>query len=127
MSLSTFHPLNLAATAFATIFIGFGINAFLRPAHALTFFEFQPPAAAADRAMVDSLMVVYGARDIYMGLVIYAATFLGSKKSLGWTLLAASGVAFVDGFVCWTHGQGQWGHWGYAPVITVVGTLLLGA
>lgn len=116
----------LAAHAFAAIFIGFGVNAILRPSHALTFFEFAPPAQPADAKMVDSLMAVYGARDIFMGLAIHASAFCGTKASLGWTLIAASGVAVVDGIVCFTHGQGQWNHWGYAPIITVVGAVLLG-
>ena len=118
-------PLLLAAHAFATIFTAFGINAILRPSHALTFFEFSPPASTADAKLVDSLMAVYGARDIFMGLAIYAAAFFGTKKSLGWTLIAASGVAVADGLVCYSHGQGEWNHWGYAPMITVVGSLLL--
>ncbi|KAK3392687.1 hypothetical protein B0H63DRAFT_386961 [Podospora didyma] len=118
-------PLLLAAHAFATIFTAFGINAILRPSHALTFFEFSPPTSAADAKLVDSLMAVYGARDIFMGLAIYAAAFFGTKKSLGWTLIAASGVAVADGLVCYSHGQGEWNHWGYAPMITLVGSLLL--
>jgi len=116
----------LAAHAFATIFVGFGINAILRPSHALTFFEFAPPASPAEAKMVDSLMAVYGARDIFMGLAIYAAALFGTKKSLGWTLVAASGVAIADGIVCYSHGQGQWNHWGYAPMITAAGAVALG-
>ncbi|KAK4679812.1 hypothetical protein QC764_207380 [Podospora pseudoanserina] len=126
MAPSQLSALQYAAHAFATIFTGFGINAILRPQHALTFFEFAPPASAADAKMVDSLMAVYGARDIFMGVAIYAAALFGTKKSLGWTLVAASGVAVVDGIVCWSHGQGEWNHWGYAPMITAVGAVLLG-
>lgn len=120
--------LRLLSALFGTIFIGFGINAILRPTHALTFFEFSVPAttSVAERSIIDSLMVIYGARDIFMGLAIYAAAYLGTRKSLGWTLIAASGVAGVDGLVCWGHGAGEWGHWGYAPMLTVVGGLLLG-
>jgi hypothetical protein len=126
MAPSQSSALQLAAHAFATIFTGFGINAILRPTHALTFFEFAPPASAADKAMVESLMAVYGARDIFMGAAIYAAALFGTTKSLGWTLIAASGVAVADGLLCYAHGQGQWNHWGYAPMITAVGVLLLG-
>lgn len=126
MVLSRSFPLRLAATAFGTIFIGFGINAIVRPDHALTFFEFAPPAGAADHQLVNSLMAVYGIRDIFMGLAIYIATFCGTSHSLGWTLISSSAVAMGDGVVCWTHGQGEWNHWGYAPMITVVGSLLLG-
>ncbi|KAK1224479.1 hypothetical protein PQX77_012592 [Marasmius sp. AFHP31] len=119
--------LTLAGTAFATIWVGFGVNAILRPDHALTFFEFSPPAGASDKQLVDSLMVVYGARDIFMGLACYAAAFSGAQKALGWILMAGSGVAFVDGWVCYQAGnQGEWNHWGYAPMLTVVGMLLVG-
>jgi Domain of unknown function (DUF4267) len=118
-------PLHIASSVFAVIFVGFGINAILNPVHALTFFEFKPPASAADRKMVDSLMVVYGARDIFMGLAIGSAAYFGSRKALGWTVIAASGVAFVDGAVCFSHGIGHWNHWSYAPALTVVGSLLI--
>ncbi|KAJ5360633.1 hypothetical protein N7517_009824 [Penicillium concentricum] len=126
MPLSHSVILRLAASAIATIFVGFGVNAILRPDHALTFFEFQPPTSLVDKQMVDSLMAVYGVRDIFMGAAIYAASYFGTRTTLGWILIAASSVAFADGFVCWTHGQGQWNHWGYAPMVAVAGSLLLG-
>ncbi|KAK3302940.1 uncharacterized protein B0T15DRAFT_259503 [Chaetomium strumarium] len=126
MAFSQSSALQLAAHAFATIFTGFGINAILRPTNALTFFEFAPPASPSEAGMVDSLMAVYGVRDIFMGVAIYAAALLGTKRSLGLTLIAASGVAIADGLVCYSHGQGHWNHWGYAPIITAVGAMLLG-
>ncbi|KAL0569326.1 hypothetical protein V5O48_012632 [Marasmius crinis-equi] len=122
-----FSILVLASTMFATIWVGFGINAILRPDHALTFFEFSPPAGASDKQLVNSLMFVYGVRDIFMGLACYAAAFTGNKRTLGWILLAGSGVAFADGFVCYQAGKGEWNHWGYAPMLTIVGALLIGA
>lgn len=125
-ALSQSPSLRIAASVFATIFIGFGLNAIARPQNALEFFEFQAPASAPDRELVDSLMVIYGARDIFMGLAIYAATYFGDRKALGWILVAGSGVAFVDGAVCRGYGRGEWNHWGYAPVITAVGSVLLG-
>lgn len=126
MVFSQSPSLRIAASVFATIFVGFGVNAMLRPLNALEFFEFKAPAAAADRKIVDSLMAIYGARDIFMGLAIYSAAYYGDGKTLGWILVAGGGVAFVDGAVCRSHGKGEWNHWGYAPVITAVGSLLLG-
>lgn len=119
--------LRIAASVFGTIFLGFGINAMLRPANALEFFEFEAPASAADKKLVDSLMVIYGARDLFMGLAIHAAAYFGDRRALGWIVVAASGVAFVDGAVCRMNvSKGEWNHWGYAPVLTVVGSMLLG-
>src|SRR5262245_27396491 len=92
--------LTLAATAFATIFVGFGVNAIFRPEHGLTFFELDPPSQPADKAVVDKLMIVYGARDIFMGAALYATAYFGDRRALGWTLIAGSAVAAVDGLVC---------------------------
>ncbi|KAJ5775315.1 uncharacterized protein N7511_000326 [Penicillium nucicola] len=126
MSFSASAGLYIVAYTFATTFIAFGVNAILRPVQALTFFEFQPPASAVDKQLVDSLMAVYGVRDIFMGVAIYAVAYFGTRRALGWILIAASCVAFADGLVCWTHGQGAWNHWGYAPMITLVGSMILG-
>ena len=116
----------IAANVFATIFIGFGINAIIRPRHALEFFDFQAPTSPLDQNVVDGLMVVYGVRDIFMGLAIYAASFCGNRKALGWILLASCGVAIVDGAVCKIYaGKGEWGHWSYAPAIAVIATGIL--
>ena len=119
--------LRIAATVIGTISLGFGFNAILRPRSALKVFEFDLPASTSDQQLVDSLMVLYGARDLFMGLAIYSAAYFGNPKVLGWILIAGSGVAFVDGAVCRAQiGRGEWNHWGYAPALTTVGVLLLG-
>ncbi|EJD37901.1 putative integral membrane protein [Auricularia subglabra TFB-10046 SS5] len=118
-------PLRIAASAVGTLCAAFGINALLRPAHALTFFEMMPPTSAADRRVVDALMAVYGVRNIFMGVATYTAAYYGHRKALGWIVLAASGVAFADGLICKLHGQGEWGHWSLAPIVAAVGSLLL--
>lgn len=76
--------------------------------------------------MVDSLVYVYGVRDIFSGLTMYISSAYGTRRSSGWTMVAASGVAFADGLICWSWGKGEWGHWSYAPVLTVAGLALLG-
>lgn len=126
MPLSQSKSLKITATAIATTCIAFGINAILRPDHALTFFEWEAPTSPTEKRVVDDLLAVYGIRDIFMGLAVYATAFLGSRKALGWILIAIGGVALGDGAICWAHGHGQWGHWGYAPVAALVGALMTG-
>lgn len=125
-SFSQSPSLRIAASVIATICVGFGINAILRPGNALEFFEFEAPASASDKKLVDNLMVIYGVRDIFMGVAIYVAAYFGERKTLGWILIAGSGVAFADGAVCWAQGKGEWNHWSYAPMLTAVGSMLLG-
>ncbi|KAK6596576.1 alpha beta hydrolase fold-3 domain protein [Botrytis cinerea] len=120
--------LRILPTIFGTIFISFGLNAILRPFHALTFYQSLSPShpqTLSDAALVEALMTIYGARDIFMGLAMYAASYYRNYKTLGGIVLAGSGVAFVDGWVCWRAGGGQGDHWGYAPVHAVVGMLLV--
>lgn len=134
--ISQSQSLRIAGSIFGSIFIAFGLNAILNPLSALSFFEIHPPPSSysTDQTLIDSLMIIYGARDIFMGLAIYSAAYFGNEnnnqrknKALGWILIAGSGVAFVDGGVCKTIvGKGEWNHWGYAPALAAVGLGLLG-
>ncbi|KAF8060740.1 hypothetical protein FPV67DRAFT_304710 [Lyophyllum atratum] len=120
--------LHTVAKVFALIPIAIGINAILRPQHALTLFDFTAPASPIDAKLVDSLVAVYGARDIFMGLAVYAAAYFADRKTLGAILIAAGGAAFADGAVVRAQvGRGEWSHWGFVPVLTVFGSAFLGA
>ncbi|KAF9068582.1 hypothetical protein BDP27DRAFT_1223952 [Rhodocollybia butyracea] len=127
MPLSQSPSLRFVASVFGTIWVAFGVNAILRPDHALTFFEFEPPVGAAEKKLVDSLrgsLCVYACIHGLAGA--FTGAFTGDRKTLGWILLAGSAVAFADGVVCRQAGKGEWNHWGYAPMLTVFGSLLLG-
>ena len=127
-NLSQSSSLRIAASVIGTIFLGFGIKFSLQPSSSIPFFELDAPTSASDQKIADALTLLYAVRDIFMGVSIYAATYFGNRKSLGWILIAASGVAYADGFIVKTQiGKGEWNHWGYAPMLTVVGSLLLGA
>lgn len=127
MPISQSPALRIAASAGATIALGFGINAIFRPESALTMFEWVPPASASAKTLVNNLVVIYGVRDVYMGVVIYIAACFGDRKTLGWIVVATSCVALADGAICWIQqGKGQWNHWSYAPMLVGLGSLLLG-
>ena len=126
MAISQSPYLRIAASAGATIAIGFGVNAILRPEHALTFFEWESPTSASAKTLVNNLLFIYGVRDIFMGAVINIAAYFGDRKTLGWILIATSCVAFADGLICWNQGKGEWNHWSYAPMLALQGSILLG-
>lgn len=126
MAISHSPYLRLAASTGAAIAIGIGINAILRPDHALTFFEWEAPTSPSAKKLVRNLLLIYGVRDIFMGVVINIAAYFGDRKTLGWTLIASAGCAFADGLICWNEGKGHWNHWGYVPMLIANGCLLLG-
>ncbi|GAA5858278.1 hypothetical protein JCM8547_004631 [Rhodosporidiobolus lusitaniae] len=114
------------ASATALIPVGFGINAFLNPASALSFFKLPYPSSPSNRVLIDSLLAVYGARDIFMGLAIWSCAAYGARKPLGWVMLSVAAMAVVDGAVCVKAGTGcEWSHWGYAPMVAILGVALL--
>ncbi|MDI1489052.1 MAG: hypothetical protein OHK93_008330 [Ramalina farinacea] len=122
--------LTIPSTLFALIFIFFGLNALFRPESALAFISESlhyptatfPTSSSDQQKLINALLVIYGARDIFMGLAIGIVTFLGSSKTLGWVLLSASGVAVADGWAVSELGDGsEWNHWGYAPLVAAVG------
>ena len=132
MMISTLPHLELGALFFATIFIGFGFLGFINPSKALSFFELPYPhakkASADARKTIDVMFVVYGVRDIFMGVAIYAAALCGTRQALGWIVVAAGCVAVTDGAACkFMVGKGEMNHWGYAPVMIVLGAAMLGA
>lgn len=119
--------LRLIACVFGTVGIGFGINALYNPQSALSFFELDYPRSnASHRILVDTLLAVYAVRDIFMGIALYAAAYFGTKKTLGVITLALGAVAAADGAICKVIvGQGEWNHWGYAPIAGLVGLALM--
>ncbi|PQE21981.1 hypothetical protein CJF32_00009952 [Rutstroemia sp. NJR-2017a WRK4] len=126
-NLSQSSALRSIGMLFGAVPFGYGINAILRPDDALTLFKLEPPALPADKALVNSLIAIYGIRNLFMGTAIFAAGYHRAHKTLGWILIALGGVAFGDGLVCYQAGKGgEWGHWGYAPVSAIVGSLFLG-
>ena len=138
MTVSTFPYLELAASFYATIFIGFGFLWFINPPKALSFFELPYPQASSKistkrdsdeaKRTMDAISVVYGVRDIFMGAAIYAAALYGTRQALGWIVIAAACVAATDGAVCkFMVGKGEMNHWSYAPVMMVLGGAMLGA
>ena len=117
----------IAANIFATIWVGFGIQLTLQPRKALDFFGFDLPYFHKDQNLVENLIKLYAIRDLFMGMAVYAAAYFGDRKTLGFLLLAGGLVAVMDGVVCKDQaGKGEWNHWGYAPIVTAVGSMLLG-
>ena len=101
----------------------------LNPVQAMSFFEIYPSSTSnlVDQQILDVLSIVYGIRDVFMGVAIFAAAAYGDRRALGWIVVAAGGAAAVDGWACQVKvGKGEWNHWGYAPVLVVLGGLLLG-
>jgi hypothetical protein len=123
------HPIvPLAATLFGTIFVGFGFNYIFNSRQAfISSFDFPYPAAAEEQRIIDSFCVLFGAKDLFMGVAIYSAAWLGTRKSLGVILLAASVCAGIDGVVVnKAVGHGEWNHWGYGSLVGVLGVVSLG-
>jgi hypothetical protein len=117
----------VAANIFTVICVGFGVNSILRPRAAFEILELPLPASEADRKLVDSLMILYGAKELFMAFALTAVGWTGNRKAWGWTVMAASAAAFVDGAVVKAHiGTGEWNHWGYGSMFFVVGALLAG-
>ncbi|KAF7195569.1 hypothetical protein HII31_03163 [Pseudocercospora fuligena] len=125
MAISSSPVLRYISLAFATIFVGFGINAIVNPTSALSFFELSYPTLPDQRKLVDALLFVYGARDIFMGAAIYISALYGNTTVVGWVVLAAGLTAGADGWACkYIVGAGEMNHWGYAPILLVMGAMM---
>lgn len=129
MPISTSPVLSVPAFIFGTVFFGFGAHYMLRPRDA--FLNFSPdlkyPISPADAQVMDLVMILFGAKDLFMGAAIHASLWFGTRRSLGLILLAAAMCAGIDGYVMKTNvGTGEWNHWGYGSMVAVTGLLKLG-
>jgi len=131
-----------AALAMGTTFLGFSLNALLRPANALSFMaDRKMPKGDEEKRTVRTLLHFYAARNGFMGVGIIIAALASTsisnansafdpataKAILGASMVLAGGVAFGDGLACKVNvGKGEWDHWGYAPVLIAIGAGLLG-
>lgn len=116
------------AALVGAIATGFGINAVLRPVNAMTWFEIAPPPNGErwDEEFFQLILPVYGSRNILIGLTIILAAYNRHSQILGFLVLGFGALATVDGFACWRRGVGEWNHWGYAPQLLGLSTLVFG-
>jgi hypothetical protein len=127
MPLSNSPILRALATVFGTIFIGFGIAYTLYPRTAYPTLGLPAPTTPRDAEIVDAIMVLFGAKDLFVGTSILAGTWLGNRRVAGLLLGLGSVCAAVDGWVVKGFtGEGEWNHWGYGAVMGLVGVLMSG-
>ena len=114
------------AAVFGAVFLGLGFQVLLRPAAGLEMFAFQRPANKADAKLTDSLLRIYGIRDVYMGAAILATWWHGDRVTLGWLMGFTAAVSLVDGLVQYDEtGDKLINHWGHGLIELALAALLL--
>ncbi|CAO2648365.1 Nn.00g076320.m01.CDS01 [Neocucurbitaria sp. VM-36] len=86
------HPaLPYLSSFFGTIFLGFGVTYILYPQTGYSLYGFSSsPTTPADWAVMERVMILYGAKDLFLGAAILASTWYGTRKSAGLILMAAN-------------------------------------
>lgn len=125
---STHPALPYISTFFGTIFLGFGVTYILYPRTGYSLYGFSgEPTSHMDWEIMERIMVLYGAKDLFLGAAILASSLYGTRKSAGLILMAASACAGVDGYVVGNEaGTNHWNHWGYGSVMGLVGVVMTG-
>ncbi|KAH4917530.1 hypothetical protein HBH70_019220 [Parastagonospora nodorum] len=128
MGLSRHPALLYASTAFSCILFGFGLTYMLYPRIGYSLYGFSAsPSSTSEWAVMERIMILYGAKDLFMGAAIFASTWFGTRKSAGMILIAGGLCAGLDGVVVKNEaGTGEWNHWGYGSVMVGLGGSMLG-
>ncbi|CAD0091546.1 unnamed protein product [Aureobasidium vineae] len=130
LGLSSRSPLALNIGAASGVFqLALGLTGVFQPRVMLQeVWGFKPSTKPGEeQLLIESLMQLYGVRNIALGLMILAVRTLADSRTLGWVLMTDILVAIGDGFVqkrC--TGGGEWKHWSFVPVGVGMGMLLLG-
>ena len=100
------HPyVSLLSAAFGGMFLTIGLAYIFSPRRGYELFGFSaaPSTPAAwslpEWALIERIMVLYGAKDAFVGVAILAATLAGNRRNAGLLLVAAGACAGVDGWV----------------------------
>ncbi|OAP61542.1 hypothetical protein AYL99_03745 [Fonsecaea erecta] len=134
MPLSQSRYLPIAIGGFGLMAVGLGVNALFNPRSALALFQFPHPGARANTIedtpeghLVESVMMLEGARTIALGTALISTAYYGSRKALTVMVWVSTGVAVADGFISRRQiGGNEWAHWMFVPVGVVIGGILSG-
>ncbi|KAF1917847.1 hypothetical protein BDU57DRAFT_178508 [Ampelomyces quisqualis] len=128
MGLSRHPALLYISSFFGAIFLGFGITYMLYPQTGYSLYGFtSAPKSTSEWAIMKRIMVLYGAKDVFMAVAIFASTWFGTRKSAGLILMAGGACAGVDGWVVKSEaGTNEWNHWGYGGMMAGVGAVMTG-
>lgn len=126
--------LHYSSLLLGTIVFGFGLHYTLFPRSAFHNFGFAAPSylsstTSSELALLDNIMILFGAKDLFVGISIWAAALSGNRKVTGINVLALGLCAALDGWVV-KRSKGvvpgaEWGHWGYGGFTLGVGVALL--
>lgn len=124
------QTLRYASLFLGTVTFGFGLHYVFFPRSAFNNFGFAAPSAAStDRELLDNILILFGAKDMFVGVSIWAAILAGNRKIAGINVLALGLCAALDGWVVKNSKGavpgGEWGHWGYGSVALGVGAAML--
>lgn len=124
---STRPILRYFSTLFGVIFLGFGLTYMIYPRTGYSLYGFSTgPTSQTDWEVMERVMVLFGAKDLFLGAAIVVSTWFGTRTSAGFILMAASACAGVDGYVVGKGaGTNHWNHWGYGSVMGVMGMMML--
>jgi hypothetical protein len=128
MGLSRLPILRYIASIFSAVCLGFGITYMLYPQTGFSLYGFSSaPSTASEWAIMERIMVLYGAKDVFIAIAIFASTWFGTRKSAGMILIAGGACAGVDGWVVKQEaGTNEWNHWGYGSVMVGLGAAMMG-
>ncbi|KAH0361345.1 hypothetical protein KCU65_g8791, partial [Aureobasidium melanogenum] len=127
MPLSNSPYLINAAGVLGHLLIAGGFAAILIPRTMIGAFGLATPTTPESQKLVDTLVPLYGFRELSMGISMVAVWRYGNIKTLGWTTMAVVVTALGDGWVARKQRKGiEWVHWGLTPIAVALGAGLLG-
>jgi hypothetical protein len=120
--------LRYLSTFFSAMFLAIGLTYMVSPRAGYSLYGFtSSPTTPGDWKIMERIMVLYGAKDVFVSVAIFASTWFGTRRSAGLVLIAAGACAGADGYVVQREaGIGGWNHWGYGSTMAVLGGIMMG-
>ncbi|KAF2028613.1 hypothetical protein EK21DRAFT_38014, partial [Setomelanomma holmii] len=84
------HPiLPIISSFFGIVCLGFGITYMLYPQIGYSLYGFSSaPKSSSEWKIMERIMILYGAKDVFIAAAIFASTWFGTRRSAGLILIA---------------------------------------
>ena len=105
-----------------------GTIAVFRPRSAVQLvLETAYPKEPASQKLLDNVTLLFGSREMFMGIASAAAWYYEHRPILGWLMLGGIWVTLLDGVSSRRQiGRGEWRNWSFSVILLGLGGGLLG-
>jgi hypothetical protein len=108
------------------VLLGFGLTYILYPRLGYSYLRLSfVPSNFAEWEVIEHMMFLSGAKDVFIAVVIFASMWFGTDWSFGIISMGYGANSILDGWLLKEVRTNDWSQWGYGSFMVLVGAMNL--